>query len=133
MSPGTGTGTGSATAAAPTVGAWTWTWTWRLTLDEHCVAVAVRTLRRQRGCRHSLQLILSAVTEAQIASGVTCTRRLRGLRLPGTGDAPGLAVRGEACRDHRDHDRPEHLPRLLHLHRRHGRGAALRARPSPAR
>ncbi|MFF4386831.1 hypothetical protein ACFY0G_08580 [Streptomyces sp. NPDC001552] len=92
MSPGTGTGTGSATAAAPTVGAWTWTW--RLTLDEHCVAVAVRTLRRQRGCRHSLQLILSAVTEAQIASGVTCTRRLRGLRLPGTGDAPGLAVRG---------------------------------------
>ncbi|MFB7179970.1 hypothetical protein ACFCYI_20025 [Streptomyces sp. NPDC056257] len=120
MSPGTGTGTGTrahtgtgtgsrtgagsrtavapATAVAPGTAAATGTgagaWTWQLTLDEHCVAVAVRTFRRQRECRHSLQLFLSAAAEAQVASGVTYTRRLRGLRLPGAGDAPGLAVRG---------------------------------------
>ncbi|WP_327308043.1 hypothetical protein OG730_35250 [Streptomyces sp. NBC_01298] len=69
-------------------------WTWQLLLDEQCVAVAVRTFRRQRECRHSLQLFLSAAAEAQVASGVTHTRRLRGLRLPGAGDAPGLALRG---------------------------------------
>ncbi|MFE6840085.1 hypothetical protein ACFVFI_35325 [Streptomyces sp. NPDC057705] len=100
MSPGTGTRTGTGTGAAagagtaagagPGAGAWTW----QLTLDEHCVAVAVRTFRRQRECRHSLQLFLSAAAEAQVASGVTYTRRLRGLCLPGAGDAPGLAVRG---------------------------------------
>lgn len=73
-------------------------WTWQLVLDEHCVAVAVRTFRRQRECRHSLQLFLSAATEAHIASGVTHTRRLRGLRLPGAGDVPGLAVRGGGLR-----------------------------------
>ncbi|MFB6579344.1 hypothetical protein ACFCYC_18335 [Streptomyces sp. NPDC056402] len=99
MSPGTGsgspdTGTGSAATAGAAAGAGAGAWTWQLTLDEHCVAVAVRTFRRQRECRHSLQLFLSAVTEAQVASGVTYTRRLRGLRLPGAGDAPGLAVRG---------------------------------------
>ncbi|MFJ6481889.1 hypothetical protein ACIQK6_17430 [Streptomyces sp. NPDC091682] len=105
MSPGTGSGTpgtgstGTASAAATaatatTAGGGAGAWTWQLTLDEHCVAVAVRTFRRQRECRHSLQLFLSAVTEAQVASGVTYTRRLRGLRLPGAGDAPGLAVRG---------------------------------------
>ncbi|MBT2540906.1 hypothetical protein J7E99_09355 [Streptomyces sp. ISL-44] len=82
MSPGAGGGAG------------TGAWTWQLTLDEHCVAVAVRTFRRQRECRHSLQLFLSAAAEAQVAAGVTYTRRLRGLRLPGAGDAPGLAVRG---------------------------------------
>ncbi|MGP3686113.1 hypothetical protein ACTVZO_15615 [Streptomyces sp. IBSNAI002] len=88
MSPGGGAGSG--------VGAWTW----QLTLDEDCVAVAVRTFRRQRECRHSLQLFLSAAAEAQVAAGVTYTRRLRGLRLPGaggsggSGGAPGLAVRG---------------------------------------
>ncbi|MER6317123.1 hypothetical protein ABT237_25665 [Streptomyces sp. NPDC001581] len=93
---GAGTGAGSRTAVGPgtaaVVGAGAWTW--QLTLDEHCVAVAVRTFRRQRECRHSLQLFLSAAAEAQVASGVTYTRRLRGLRLPGAGDAPGLAVRG---------------------------------------
>ncbi|MFJ7588116.1 hypothetical protein ACIQZO_12175 [Streptomyces sp. NPDC097617] len=96
MSPGTGTGTGSGSAATAgaTAGGGAGAWTWQLTLDEQCVAVAVRTFRRQRECRHSLQLFLSAVTEAQVASGVTYTRRLRGLRLPGAGDAPGLAVRG---------------------------------------
>ncbi|MFD5416072.1 hypothetical protein [Streptomyces nojiriensis] len=94
---GSGTGSGSAAtaaAAAATAGGGAGAWTWQLTLDEHCVAVAVRTFRRQRECRHSLQLFLSAVTEAQVASGVTYTRRLRGLRLPGASDAPGLAVRG---------------------------------------
>ncbi|MEV7523386.1 hypothetical protein [Streptomyces sp. NPDC091371] len=80
--PGNGNGNG--------IGAWTW----QLVLDDTCVAVAVRTFRRQRECRHSLQLFLAAVTEAQVASGVSYTRRLRGLRLPGAGDAPGLAVRG---------------------------------------
>ncbi|MFB7252867.1 hypothetical protein [Streptomyces nojiriensis] len=107
MSPGIGTpgGTVGAGASASTTGASASTtgtgagtgagaWTWQLTLDEHCVAVAVRTFRRQRECRHSLQLFLSAVTEAQVASGVTYTRRLRGLRLPGASDLPGLAVRG---------------------------------------
>lgn len=73
-------------------------WTWHLVLDEQCVAVAVRTFRRQRECRHSLQLFLSATAEAQIASGVTHTRRLRGLRLPGAGDVPGLALRGGGLR-----------------------------------
>ncbi|MER6256673.1 hypothetical protein ABT224_35540 [Streptomyces sp. NPDC001584] len=95
---GTGTGGGSPATAGVTAGVTAGTgggaWTWQLNLDEHCVAVAVRTFRRQRECRHSLQLFLSAVTEAQVASGVTYTRRLRGLRLPGAGDAPGLAVRG---------------------------------------
>ncbi|MFJ8018125.1 hypothetical protein [Streptomyces sp. NPDC096339] len=85
MAPGT-----PGSAAANGIGAWTW----QLTLDDTCVAVAVRTFRRQRECRHSLQLFLAAVTEAQVASGVSYTRRLRGLRLPGVGDAPGLAVRG---------------------------------------
>ncbi|MEU7607243.1 hypothetical protein AB0B78_12130 [Streptomyces sp. NPDC040724] len=107
MSPGTGTrarsGTGTAAdtgtsagpaAAAALTGTGAGAWTWQLTLDERCVAVAVRTFRRQRECRHSLQLFLSAVAGAQVASGVTYTRRLRGLRLPGAGDAPGLAVRG---------------------------------------
>ncbi|MEU9160193.1 hypothetical protein AB0D29_07910 [Streptomyces sp. NPDC048424] len=96
MSPGTGARahTGTGTAAVAGTGAGTGAWTWQLTLDEHCVAVAVRTFRRQRECRHSLQLFLSAAAEAQVASGVTYTRRLRGLRLPGAGDAPGLAVRG---------------------------------------
>ncbi|MFE5763558.1 hypothetical protein [Streptomyces sp. NPDC056492] len=69
-------------------------WTWQLALEEQCVAVAVRTFRRQRECRHSLQLFLSATAEAQVASRVTYTRRLRGLRLPGAADVPGLAVRG---------------------------------------
>ncbi|MEU9085689.1 hypothetical protein [Streptomyces sp. NPDC048357] len=93
---GSGTGAGSRTAAGPGTAAvaGAGAWTWQLTLDEHCVAVAVRTFRRQRECRHSLQLFLSAAAEAQVASGVTYTRRLRGLRLPGAGDAPGLAVRG---------------------------------------
>ncbi|MFE2165644.1 hypothetical protein ACFXB3_11315 [Streptomyces sp. NPDC059447] len=85
MAPGT-----PGTAAANGIGAWTW----QLMLDDTCVAVAVRTFRRQRECRHSLQLFLAAVTDAQVASGVSYTRRLRGLRLPGAGDAPGLAVRG---------------------------------------
>ncbi|MFE5770887.1 hypothetical protein ACFQ7O_21280 [Streptomyces sp. NPDC056485] len=69
-------------------------WTWQLALEEQCVAVAVRTFRRQRECRHSLQLFLSATADAQVASRVTYTRRLRGLRLPGAADVPGLAVRG---------------------------------------
>lgn len=73
-------------------------WTWQLVLDEQCVAAAVRTFRRQRECRHSLQLFLSAAAEAQVASGVTHTRRLRGLRLPGAGDVPGLALRGGGLR-----------------------------------
>lgn len=73
-------------------------WTWQLALDDQCVAVAVRTFRRQRECRHSLQLFLSAAAEAQVATGVTHTRRLRGLRLPGAGDAPGLALRGGGLR-----------------------------------
>ncbi|WP_327251550.1 hypothetical protein [Streptomyces sp. NBC_01244] len=99
----TGTGTrgvggvppgGSGALSGSGVGAWTW----QLVLDEHCVAVAVRTFRRQRECRHSLQLFLSAAVEAQVASGVTHTRRLRGLRLPGAGDAPGLALRGGGLR-----------------------------------
>ncbi|MFD9482128.1 hypothetical protein [Streptomyces nojiriensis] len=108
MAPGTGGGTSGGTVggspaiagatagatAGVTAGGGAGAWTWQLNLDEHCVAVAVRTFRRQRECRHSLQLFLSAVTEAQVASGVTYTRRLRGLRLPGAGDAPGLAVRG---------------------------------------
>ncbi|MFJ3927360.1 hypothetical protein [Streptomyces sp. NPDC090022] len=79
---------------SPSAGAGTGAWTWQLTLDEHRVAEAVRTFRRQRECRHSLQLFLAATAEAQVASGVTHTRRLRGLRLPGAGDAPGVAVRG---------------------------------------
>ncbi|MER6198053.1 hypothetical protein ABT234_11895 [Streptomyces sp. NPDC001586] len=95
---GAGTGAGIRAAIGPGTAAVAGTgagaWTWQLTLDEHCVAVAVRTFRRQRECRHSLQLFLSAAAEAQVASGVTYTRRLRGLRLPGAGDAPGLAVRG---------------------------------------
>lgn len=93
--PGTGAGPGPAAAAVSSgVGAWTW----QLSLDETCVAVAVRTFRRQRECRHSLQLFLAAVADAQVASGVSYTRRLRGLRLPGAGDAPGLAVRGGGLR-----------------------------------
>ncbi|MCJ0875417.1 hypothetical protein [Streptomyces sp. AP-93] len=87
-----GSGTGSVSASG--IGAWTW----QLVLDEQCVAVAVRTFRRQRECRHSLQLFLAATAEAQVASGVTHTRRLRGLRLPGAGDAPGLALRGGGLR-----------------------------------
>ncbi|MFB7515206.1 hypothetical protein [Streptomyces sp. NPDC056144] len=63
---------------APTTGAWTW----QLALDERCVAVAARSFRRQRECRHSLQLFLVAAAEGQVAAGVTYTRRLRGLRLP---------------------------------------------------
>ncbi|MFE2286371.1 hypothetical protein ACFXDJ_19665 [Streptomyces sp. NPDC059443] len=69
-------------------------WTWQLVLDGGCAAVATRTFRRQRECRHSCQLFLTAAAEAQVASGVTYTRRLRGLRLPGAGDVPGLALRG---------------------------------------
>ncbi|MFZ3468815.1 hypothetical protein ACODT3_33085 [Streptomyces sp. 4.24] len=89
-----GSGSGSATGSGSGIGAWTW----QLALDESCVAVAVRTFRRQRECRHSLQLFLSAAAEAQVASGVTYTRRLRGLRLPGADDAPGLALRGGGLR-----------------------------------
>lgn len=93
-SAGTATGHTTATSTSTSTGIGIGAWTWQLTLDEHCVAVAVRTFRRQRECRHSLQLFLTAAAEAQVATGVTYTRRLRGLRLPGAGDAPGLAVRG---------------------------------------
>ncbi|MFI5864153.1 hypothetical protein [Streptomyces sp. NPDC051546] len=86
---GSRTPSGSGAPSGSGIGAWTW----QLVLDEQCVAVAVRTFRRQRECRHSLQLFLSAAAEAQVASGVTHTRRLRGLRLPGAGEAPGLALR----------------------------------------
>lgn len=58
------------------------TWTWQLAMDDRCVAVAARTYRRQRECRDSLQLFLTAAVAGQVASGVTYTRRLRGLRLP---------------------------------------------------
>lgn len=87
-------GSASASASGSGIGAWTW----QLVLDEQCVAVAVRTFRRQRECRHSLQLFLAACVEAQVASGVTHTRRLRGLRLPGASDAQGLALRGGGLR-----------------------------------
>ncbi|MFD7321156.1 hypothetical protein ACFV9D_08680 [Streptomyces sp. NPDC059875] len=70
---------------AATTGAWTW----QLALDERCVAVAARSYRRQRECRHSLQLFLTAAAQGEVAAGVTHTRRLRGLRLPD-------AVRGNA-------------------------------------
>ncbi|MFD9034630.1 hypothetical protein ACFVZW_26370 [Streptomyces sp. NPDC059567] len=63
---------------AATTGAWTW----QLALDEHRVAVASRSFRRQRECRHSLQLFLAAAAEGRLATSVTYTRRLRGLRLP---------------------------------------------------
>ncbi|MFD5148573.1 hypothetical protein [Streptomyces sp. NPDC058401] len=89
-----GSGSGSGAVSGVVSGSGVGAWTWQLVLDEQCVAVAVRTFRRQRECRHSLQLFLSAAAEAQVASGVTHTRRLRGLRLPGAGDAPGLALRG---------------------------------------
>lgn len=91
---GSSSGSGSGSSSGSGIGAWTW----QLVLDEQCVAVAVRTFRRQRECRHSLQLFLSASVEAQVASGVTHTRRLRGLRLPGGGDAQGLALRGGGLR-----------------------------------
>ncbi|MEU4272159.1 hypothetical protein [Streptomyces sp. NPDC026092] len=71
------------------MGATTGVWSWQLALDDRCVAVAARTFRRQRECRHSLQLFLAAAAEGQLAAGVTYTRRLRGLRLPD-------AVRGTA-------------------------------------
>ena len=58
----------------------------------------MRAFRRQRECRHSLDLFLSVVTAAQVAAGVTYTRRLRGLRLPAPGDVPGLALRGGGVR-----------------------------------
>ncbi|MEV7447053.1 hypothetical protein AB0O22_38935 [Streptomyces sp. NPDC091204] len=71
---GSRTGAGNRTAVAPGTAAAAGTGagarTWQLTLDEHCVAVAVRTFRRRRECRHSLQLFLSAAAEAQVASGV---------------------------------------------------------------
>ncbi|MER5760466.1 hypothetical protein [Streptomyces sp. NPDC002082] len=88
----------STAAAGALSGSGVGAWTWQLALDDQCVAVAVRTFRRQRECRHSLQLFLSAVAEAQVATGVTHTRRLRGLRLPGAGDVPGLALRGGGLR-----------------------------------
>lgn len=65
-----------------TMAATTGVWSWQLALDERCVAVAARTFRRQRECRHSLQLFLTAAAEGQLAANVTYTRRLRGLRLP---------------------------------------------------
>ncbi|MFD3675830.1 hypothetical protein [Streptomyces sp. NPDC058613] len=72
-------------------------WTWQLALEEDCVAVAVRGFRRQRECRHSLQLFLSAAAVAEVATAITYTRRLRGLRLT-AGGAPGPAVRGGGAR-----------------------------------
>lgn len=62
-------------------------WTWQLVLDERRVAVAVRGYLRQRECRNSLELFVSAAAAAQVASGVTYTRRLRGLQPPDADDA----------------------------------------------
>ncbi|WP_330295145.1 hypothetical protein [Streptomyces sp. NBC_00503] len=73
-------------------------WTWQLALDGDCAAVSTRTFRRQRECRHSCQLFLAAAAGAQVASAITYTRRLRGLRLPGAGDVPGPALRGGGLR-----------------------------------
>ncbi|MCX4776670.1 hypothetical protein [Streptomyces sp. NBC_01264] len=91
---GATSGSNATSGMGATSGSGIGAWTWQLVLDEQCVAVAVRTFRRQRECRHSLQLFLSAAAEAQVASGVTHTRRLRGLRLPGAGETQGLALRG---------------------------------------
>lgn len=85
---------GTSTGAAGGAGAWTW----QLALDGDCAAVSTRTFRRQRECRHSCELFLAAAAGAQVASAITYTRRLRGLRLPGAGDPPGLALRGGGLR-----------------------------------
>lgn len=86
------------TMSTGTTAGGTGAWTWQLALDGDCAAVSTRTFRRQRECRHSCQLFLAAAAGAQVASAITYTRRLRGLRLPGAGDAPGLALRGGGLR-----------------------------------